>query len=265
MRCANACASAGFSMGSLVPGTVGTSARRASWRPDEGEARVRTGARQRGIFREKPIAGVQGIATGAARDIHELVDAEIALARRRGADGIGFIGETDVKRFAVGLTEDCDGADTQFAAGAQYAHGDFTAIGNQDFFEHKMIERGASLTRREAGATNPQSFCASVKLIHELFQILPLDEDDVIFLQRLLEFGAGDNIIVALPPGGAVVRVIQSYSLKLRIIMTEVDNYFGETGFQVLHGVDIKIFPFAGRNRGVGDYEGINNDIFVGE
>src|SRR5260370_1185684 len=33
MRCAKACASAGFSMGSLIPGTVGTSMRRGRLRP----------------------------------------------------------------------------------------------------------------------------------------------------------------------------------------------------------------------------------------
>ena len=99
--------------GKLAAGSFGAERfHGVGWRPDEGETRIRAGAWQRGIFRQKPIAGVQGIATGAARDIHELVDAEIAFARRRGANGIGFIGEADVKRFAIHITEDGDRADT---------------------------------------------------------------------------------------------------------------------------------------------------------
>ena len=157
---------------------------------------------------------MHGIATGATRYVHELVDREIAFARRRRADGVGFIGEADVKRFAVGITEDGDGADTQLTAGAQDAHGNFTAIGNQDFLEHRRIERGASLTRRQTDTTNLKSCCASLKLIHELLEVLPLDEDDMIFLDGLLEFRAGDKIIVALAPGGTEIRVIDGHGLK---------------------------------------------------
>ncbi len=105
-------------------------------RADEGEARVRAGTRQSGVFREKSVTRMHGIATGATRDIHELINAEIAFARRGRADGVGFIGEADVQGFAVDITEDGDGANAQFAAGAQDAHGDFAAIGDQNFFEH---------------------------------------------------------------------------------------------------------------------------------
>ncbi len=106
------------------------------WRTDKRETRNRASARQSGVFREKPIARMYRIATGAARYIHELINAKIAFARGRGADGIGFIGEAHVKRLAIGITEDGDGADAQLAAGAQDAHGNLTAIGDQDFFEH---------------------------------------------------------------------------------------------------------------------------------
>jgi hypothetical protein len=39
---------------------------------------------------------------------------------------------------------------------------------------------------------NLKGCCASLKLIQELLEILPLDEDDVIFFKGLLEFRAGD-------------------------------------------------------------------------
>ena len=79
---------------------------------------------------------MHGIATGATRHVHELVNAEITFARGRRADGVGFIGKADVQGLAVDLTEDGGGADAQLAAGAQDAHGDLTAIGDQDFPEH---------------------------------------------------------------------------------------------------------------------------------
>jgi hypothetical protein len=41
-----------------------------------------------------------------------------------------------VERFAVNLAENRYAANAQLAAGAQDAHGDFPAIGNQDFPEH---------------------------------------------------------------------------------------------------------------------------------
>jgi hypothetical protein len=43
-----------------------------------------------------------------------------------------------VEGFAVGFAENGGGTDAKFAAGAQDADGDFTAIGNQDFFEHAV-------------------------------------------------------------------------------------------------------------------------------
>src|SRR5260370_27321013 len=79
---------------------------------------------------------MDGITPGAASYIHELIDTEITFARGRRADGVGFIGEADMQRLAINVAEDRDGMDTQFAAGAQDAHGDLTAIGDQDFPEH---------------------------------------------------------------------------------------------------------------------------------
>jgi len=42
-----------------------------------------------------------------------------------------------VQRFAVHFAEYGHGLDAQFAARAENPHGNLTAIGNQDFFEHK--------------------------------------------------------------------------------------------------------------------------------
>ena len=77
------------------------------------------------------------------------VDAEITFAGRRGADEVGFVGEADMEGGAVGFAEDGDGADAEFAAGAEDAHGDFAAIGDQDFVEHADLAmlRDSSMRR----------------------------------------------------------------------------------------------------------------------
>src|SRR5271168_2539608 len=92
------------------------------------------------------------IATGAARDIDYFFDAKITLARGRGADGIGFVGQADVERFAVDFAENRHAANAQLAAGAQDAHGDFAAIGNQDFPEHGPLVLLLDFSMRDIAA-----------------------------------------------------------------------------------------------------------------
>src|SRR5271169_1194779 len=79
---------------------------------------------------------MDSIAARAARDVNYLLNAKIAFARSGGANGIGFVSKANVKRFAVDLAENSHAANAQLAAGAQDAHGDFAAIGNQNFPEH---------------------------------------------------------------------------------------------------------------------------------
>src|SRR5260370_24892105 len=97
---------------------------------------------------------MHGIAAGAARNVYELINAKIAFAGRRRTNGVGFIGEADVERFAIDVAEDRDGADIQLATGAQDAHGDFTAISDYNFLEHEKVKRDGRLSWREACSTN---------------------------------------------------------------------------------------------------------------
>ena len=99
-------------------------------RADEDQTGFFAGAGERGIFGEEPVSGMDSVTTGATGDVDQLVDAEIAFARRSGTDGVGFVGETDVEGGAVGFAEDDDGADAEFAAGPQNANSDFAAIGD---------------------------------------------------------------------------------------------------------------------------------------
>ena len=82
------------------------------------------------ILGEETVSGMQRVTLGSLRDIHDLIDAEIAFARRRGADRIGFAGQPNVQRGAVGIAIDGDGKDTHLAAGSRDPDGDLAAIGN---------------------------------------------------------------------------------------------------------------------------------------
>jgi hypothetical protein len=39
------------------------------------------------------------------------------------------------------------------------------------------------------------------RLLYEFLQILPVDEDYVVFFQRLFEFWARDDVVITLAPG----------------------------------------------------------------
>ena len=63
-----------------------------------------------GIFGEETVAGMDCVAAGVARGGDDFIDGEIAFAGGRGADGVGFVGEANVERFAIDFAEDGGGA-----------------------------------------------------------------------------------------------------------------------------------------------------------
>ena len=62
----------------------------------------------------------------------------------------------------------------------------------------------------------------------------PGHQNDLVVLQRLLERRAGDDVVVALAPGGSVWLVVHRHRLQLGIVVAEVDDHLGEPGLQVL-------------------------------
>ena len=89
-----------------------------------------------GILREKTVAGVDRLRLAAARHVEDFVHVQVGLAGRGGTDRVGVVGLANVQRFAVHVGENGDGLNAHFAAGANDAHCNFTAIGDQDSFEH---------------------------------------------------------------------------------------------------------------------------------
>ena len=79
---------------------------------------------------------MDGFCPAAARDVEDLLDVEIGLARSRRTDVVGVVGLAHVQRLAIDVGEDGDRLDAHLAAGANDAHGNLAAIGNQHSFEH---------------------------------------------------------------------------------------------------------------------------------
>ncbi len=84
---------------------------------------------------------MQSIATGLSRRIDQAIDAEIALGRFRRSDSVGFIGHPNVECAAIGITEDCDGANPELPQTARDSNSNLATVGDQNFFEHAARPR----------------------------------------------------------------------------------------------------------------------------
>ena len=78
---------------------------------------------------------MDGVGARLLGRVEDLVDVEVALARRRRPDGIGLVGGAHVQRGAIGVGVDGDGGDAELAAGAHHAHGDLAAVRDQYFLD----------------------------------------------------------------------------------------------------------------------------------
>src|SRR5208282_1671586 len=93
-------------------------------------------ARERGILRQEAIARMNSVAPGLLRGADNLVDREIALARRRWADSVSLVGQAHVQRGAIGITEHNCRPNAHFLASARDAHGNLATICDQYLSEH---------------------------------------------------------------------------------------------------------------------------------
>ena len=106
-------------------------------RPDERDPDFRQRLRKGFALGKKTVAGMHRFRARLLAGVQDLVDDEIGLRRRRGADVDGFIGHLDMQRIAIGVRINGDGADTHFAGGLDDPAGDFATVGDEDFLEQK--------------------------------------------------------------------------------------------------------------------------------
>ena len=64
---------------------------------------------------------------------------QIAFRRRGGADVLGFIGQRHMPCVPVGIGKHGDRRDTQTLRRCHDAAGDFSPVGDEDFFEHHIL------------------------------------------------------------------------------------------------------------------------------
>ena len=102
-------------------------------RADEGDAGLGAGLGEVGILGQEAVAGMDRIDLRFLGDADDVVDVEVGRDRfLAGADQVGLVGLEAVQGEAVFVGVDGDGADAQFAGGAQDADGDFAAVGDQE-------------------------------------------------------------------------------------------------------------------------------------
>ena len=100
---------------------------------------------------------------GAAvvRNLHDALELEIRLGRRRAADVMCLVRVARMNRIAVRVGVDRRGGDAQLAARPHDADGDLATIGDQDLFEKLAFHSFNRMSflfirqREEAGSGSP--------------------------------------------------------------------------------------------------------------
>ena len=98
--------------------------------PASAQARAKLGA-----LGEEAEARMHGLGAGLLAGGDDLLGHQVGLRGRRRADQHGLVGHLDGEAAGVGLRIDHDRGDPEPAAGADDAHRDLAAVGDQDFGE----------------------------------------------------------------------------------------------------------------------------------
>ena len=119
-------------------------------RPDKGQSgRLARLGELRG-FREKPIAGVDGLAAGRESDGQQRLRVQIAVSGAGRPNTISVLRQLDRKGVPVRLGTDDHRGYIQFAAGTLYAQGDLSAVRDQNTAKHAVTLscNGSALLRK---------------------------------------------------------------------------------------------------------------------
>ncbi len=109
-----------------------------------------------GILAQETVAGMDRVDVGDLGGADHRRNVEIAARAFGRADANGFVGEAHVQAVAVGLRIHGDGLDPEILAGADDAHGDLAAIGDEDFLEHiSAAGWRTALLRTRPGGRSP--------------------------------------------------------------------------------------------------------------
>ena len=109
---------------------------------DEDDARLSERVGESRALGQEPITRMERLGARRLAGRDDLVDDEVGLRRRGRADGDRLIGHFDMQCVLVGFGIDGDGLDAHAARGLDHPAGDFAAIGDQNFLEHRLPTRG---------------------------------------------------------------------------------------------------------------------------
>ena len=113
------------------------------------------------VLRQKAVARMDGLRAGLLRRLDDLVHHEIGLCGGRRPDQNGFVGHLDMHRVAIRLGEDGHRLDAHPLRSLDDAACNFTAVGDEDFFEHD---------RHPAAATGNCAGCAVLTVPRDVLQ-----------------------------------------------------------------------------------------------
>ncbi len=135
---------------------------------DELDSAFGADIRQFSVFREETIAGVQRVAAGFHRQIHQLARVQVT-GQGVCTDAVGLIRAFDMQGMAIGVGIDRDRANAHFGASTHDAYRNFTTVGDQNLFYHleipKPLEQTTPSTARKTGRRVTKYF-QSVALSH---------------------------------------------------------------------------------------------------
>jgi hypothetical protein len=126
---------------------------------DEGDAGCRAVLGETGVLGQEAVAGMDGLGAGGLRRFKNLVGAQVALCRRRGADFHRFVGEPHVQAVTVRLGINGDRLHPHRAQGADDAAGDGATVGDENLVEH-VFPCGSSRVQSPRRGVPPRLFIA---------------------------------------------------------------------------------------------------------
>ena len=101
-----------------------------------------------GVLRQEAVTGMHGLRAGIADRLHDIVDDQIALGRRRRPDPDRLVRHLHMQRAGIGIGIDGDRRNTHAPRGANDAAGDLTPVGNQYFGKHGVAPGNAVIVLR---------------------------------------------------------------------------------------------------------------------
>ncbi len=105
-------------------------------RPDKGDSCFLQGLGKSGIFRQKPVSGMNGVGTGIRNRFHNVVDVEIAFRSSRRADQDTVVGHFHMQGPGIGLGANGNSLNPHFPGRSDDPAGDFPPVGDENFLEH---------------------------------------------------------------------------------------------------------------------------------